>query len=262
MAILRIGLGTDISVLVDRSRSLASLDVLIFPELMDGGYAALAQGALPHRPLDPFLCFLRASTRCYPFTLIAGSMFFDDGSAHPTNTSLTLRRGRIIHRYDKIHLFRPTGDHRTFTPGTRIGCFRLRTEGRSVRAGVVLCYDLRFPELTRMMARQGMQILFVPARWPAARDDAWRTLLKARAIENQVFVAGCNATGKEGGYSYVFDPLGKEVFSSRIPKPLHVVTLRLERRKEALRLHHSIDRAVVLRALPLLRSVTPRRRRP
>jgi len=81
--------------------------------------------------------------------------------------------------------------------------------GSNIRAGVIICYDLRFPELTRMLALGGIQVLFIPARWPAIRNDAWQTLLKARAIENQIFVVGCNAPGKEGGLSYVFDPLGE-----------------------------------------------------
>ena len=66
-----------------------------------------------------------------------------------------------------------------------------------------------------MLAREGIQLLLVPARWPAVRDDAWQTLLKARAIENQIFVAGCDAADSEGGYSYVFDPMGRLLLSSR-----------------------------------------------
>jgi predicted amidohydrolase len=99
------------------------------------------------------------------------------------------------------------------------------------------------------MALQGLQVLFVPARWPSARDDAWQTLLKARAIENQVFVVGCNAAGSEGGYSYAFDPLGRMIFSNRNkpPSPLQTFTFNPRRLMLARTLHNNLREAVLLR---------------
>ncbi|HMK38587.1 MAG TPA: nitrilase-related carbon-nitrogen hydrolase, partial [Bacteroidota bacterium] len=180
-----------------------------------------------------------------------------------SNTSLVYHRGRLIHRYDKIHLFRPSGDHRYFRPGTRIGTFRVALPGVRVQCGIIICYDLRFPELARAMARTGLDVLFVPARWPALRDDVWRTLLKARAIENQVFVVGCNALGEEGGWSYVFDPLGETVFDSHAEpgERSHLVALDLARIAEAHRFHRNLNEAVVLRSGAVLRRVTGRRGR-
>jgi predicted amidohydrolase len=172
-------------------------------------------------------------------------------------------RGRLIHRYDKIHLFRPSGDHRYFRPGTKIRTFRVALPGVRITCGIIICYDLRFPELVRAMAREGLEVLFVPARWPAVRDDAWRTLLKARAIENQVFVVGCNKFGEEGGWSYAFDPLGEMVFDSHAEPAVeaHLLVLDLGRIAEARRFHRNLNEAVVLRSLPRLRSVTSRRGR-
>jgi predicted amidohydrolase len=102
-----------------------------------------------------------------------------------------------------------------------------------------------------MMALLGMVILFVPARWPRKRDDAWRTLLKARAIENQIFVVGCNAVGEEGGNSYVFDPSGEELLSTTgDPEvPHHTVGIDLGRIAFARRLHRNLEEAVLLRRL-------------
>jgi predicted amidohydrolase len=172
-------------------------------------------------------------------------------------------RGRLIHRYDKIHLFRPSGDHRYFRPGTQIRTFRVTLPGVRISCGVIICYDLRFPELVRAMARGGLDVLFVPARWPSVRDDAWRTLLKARAIENQVFVVGCNAFGDEGGWSYAFDPLGEMVFDSHWEpgEESHLLVFDLGRIAEARRLHRNLNEAVVLRSGPRLRSVTAHRGR-
>jgi predicted amidohydrolase len=116
------------------------------------------------------------------------------------------------------------------------------------RAGVVICYDLRFPELVRAMALRGMDVLFVPARWPSARDDAWYTLLKARAIENQIFVVGCNALGKEGGYSYSFDPLGRCIFSNKTATQRHFATFLLDMTTiaHARSFHQNLKEAVLL----------------
>ena len=65
------------------------------------------------------------------------------------------------------------------------------------RLGVLVCYDLRFPELARYYFHSGVEVLVVPGQWPESRGQHWRTLLRARAIENEVFVVGCNRTGQE-----------------------------------------------------------------
>jgi predicted amidohydrolase len=229
-----------------RSR-LQSLDVLVFPELVDGGYAALAQGAAFHRASDSYLAGFRDASRSFSLTCIAGSVACAHSVRALANTCFVFASGRQVARYNKIHLFKPAGDHRYFVRGNSIATFRLHGM-RSVLAGVAICYDLRFPELIRKLRLKGIGILFVPARWPSARDDAWRTLLKARAIENQIFVVGCNALGREGGYSYAFDPLGKEVFTTRTrPRSLmHTFSLDLRRLRHAKKLHDNLRDAVLL----------------
>jgi omega-amidase len=79
---------------------------------------------------------------------------------------------------------------------------------------VMICYDIRFPELARTLALDGAKILFVPAEWPHPRLHHWRTLLMARAIENQMFVVSCNRVGTSGsthffGHSLIIDPWGE-----------------------------------------------------
>lgn len=237
------------------ARALAALDILVFPELLDGGYAALKRGALPHRASDPFLAdFVTASmtVRC---CIVAGSTRFSDRPRQQMNTCFVFQEGRLIHRYDKIHLFRPAGDDRFFVRGRSIRPFIVCAAGHRLRGGIVICYDLRFPELTRSLAQQGIRMLFVPARWPAKRDDAWRTLLKARAIENQIFVIGCNALGPEGGTSYAFDPLGRLIFTNPRNSSSRLVqfTLDLDAVQEAHAFHSNISDAVLLGERPPLR---------
>ena len=74
-----------------------------------------------------------------------------------------------------------------------------------MKAGASICYDIRFPELSRTLALGGAQVLFVPAEWPHPRLHHWRTLLIARAIENQMYVVACNRVGTSGetGFSVI-----------------------------------------------------------
>ncbi len=126
------------------------------------------------------------------------------------NTALVFdRAGELIASYDKTHLFTPMGEHEYFAAGDALCVFTLD----GVRCGLIICYDLRFPELTRSLALQGIDLLLVPAEWPGVRIEHWQTLNRARAIENQIFLACCNGCGTAGetvygGSSAVYDPWG------------------------------------------------------
>jgi omega-amidase len=251
---VRVGICTNADVFEQQkfAATLSSLDILLLPELLDGGYAALRGGKPPHTFSDSFFSVFRTASRKFSNYIIAGSTVLRHNTKRPTNTSLTFARGKLVHRYDKIHLFKPAGDAIFFERGAhKPSTFALNIDRQAIRAGVVLCYDLRFPELVRAMALRGMDILFVPARWPQSRDDAWQSLLKARAIENQIFVMGCNAADDEGGYSYGFNPAGTMMFSNRKKKktPLHTFEIDLDEISFAKQLHQNLDEAVFLKTL-------------
>lgn len=244
------------------TKALTTLDILLFPELLDGGYAALRRGARPHHSGDTLLTDVVTTSMTTGACIVAGSMLFEDRRGR-TNTTFVYQGGRLIHRYDKVHLFKPAGDPEYFIPGSTITPFIFDAGEHRLRAGVVICYDLRFPELTRSLAQQGIRILFVPARWPLKRDDAWRTLLKARAIENQVFVIGCNAPGGEGGHSYAYDPLGRLIGTTRGRGRSSFVTftMDLEAIAEAHAMHTNIADALLLTERPPLRKLRGNRAR-
>ena len=109
------------------------------------------------------------------------------------NTATVYDHGESRGSYRKIHLFSPNLEHRHHGWGhqPRIAATSLG------RIGVMICYDIRFPELGRYYFHKGADLLVVPGQWPEARSQHWRTLLRARAIENEVFVIGCNRTGQE-----------------------------------------------------------------
>jgi predicted amidohydrolase len=237
---------------LEHPEGLSGADVVVFPELATGGYARLAQGPVTFTEATAQLSQFRRLSSSVGCTVVAGTIALPDRRQRLTNTSLVFSKGRQIHRYDKVHLFRPCQDHLYFRPGKTMKTFTLPLPGGGrARAGVIICFDLRFPELTRLLALEGMELLCVPARWPQKRDDAWRSLLKARAIESQIFVAGCNATGEEGGASYVFDPSGEELLASHGDpgSSLQRVRLDLGRIADAQALHRNLKEAVVLRAL-------------
>jgi omega-amidase len=115
-------------------------------------------------------------------------------------------------KYQKIHLFRLMDEDKWLQPGSQLVC----TDFGYGKAGLAVCYDLRFPEMFRKYALQGAQLAFIPAEWPIARVQHWKTLLRARAIENQMFVVGVNCVGKIGnetfgGSSVIISPWGETI---------------------------------------------------
>ena len=101
--------------------------------------------------------------------------------------------------YDKRRLFRPGGETGPFTPGSD----RTVVEYRGLRFLLLVCYDLRFPVWLR--CRDDYDAILCCASWPASRRDAWCTLLRARAIENQCYVAAANRIGRDPAAHYAGD---------------------------------------------------------
>ncbi|NBB78971.1 MAG: carbon-nitrogen family hydrolase [Verrucomicrobia bacterium] len=126
--------------------------------------------------------------------------------------------GRLLAKYRKLHLFTLFHEERHVEAGDACVSF----EAAHGRFGATICYDLRFPELYRRLTVQGAGLHFVPAAFPHPRLEHWRTLLRARAIENQTYIVATNQCGLEGhgsdvgdiryfGHSMVVDPWGEYV---------------------------------------------------
>ncbi|MBU0483776.1 MAG: D-glycero-beta-D-manno-heptose 1-phosphate adenylyltransferase [Proteobacteria bacterium] len=132
-----------------------------------------------------------------------------DGRVLYYNTMYLIGPEGICGSYRKQQMFGPMAEDRHFTAGHNPQS--INTALGPVAA--LVCYDLRFPDLTRLQTDQGAQLLVVSAQWPKVRWEQWRTLLIARAIENQIFVAACNRCGTTGevefgGHSMVVAPDG------------------------------------------------------
>ena len=144
--------------------------------------------------------------------IVAGSVAaaFPDG-VHNSAFAFD-RSGMCVSRYDKTHLFTPMHEDDFFVKGGGIPAYAFD----GFACGTEICYDIRFPELTRTLTVNGLDFLFVVSQWPDVRIPQLHALLRARAIENQMFVACCNSCGSApgarfGGRSVVFDPLGNEL---------------------------------------------------
>ena len=108
--------------------------------------------------------------------------------------------GEIVSEYVKIHPFSYSSEDDYFVGGDKI----VVADYNGIPFSTFICYDLRFPESFRIVAKD-VHIIVVPACWPAKRAEHWKTLLKARAIENQVYILGINCQGDIGGLYYSGD---------------------------------------------------------
>lgn len=131
--------------------------------------------------------------------------------SRPANTFVLTGCDGTVHRYRKIHPFTFGGEDRHVRPGTDL--VTVNIDG--IRMSLFVCYDLRFADEFWSVA-QDTDVYLVPANWPASRREHWMTLLRARAIENQAYVIGCNRVGEGGGLVYAGDscvigPFGEEL---------------------------------------------------
>jgi omega-amidase len=187
-------------------------DILVLPELWDTGYA-LAQAHDLGSPVGEGRFVETAGLAEKHGIHIIGSMMEIDRDGKAYNTAVWFDpRGEVPGCYRKIHLFGLMGEDQYLSPGSDLCC----VEAPWGKTGLAICYDLRFPELFRAYALAGVVMVIIPAQWPHPRMMHWQTLLRARAIENQMVVAACNRVGEEdgmrfGGKSAVLDAWGETI---------------------------------------------------
>ncbi|WP_049721997.1 amidohydrolase [Gilvimarinus polysaccharolyticus] len=189
----------------------AELDLIVLPEVFTTGFHPRARQHAETEAGAVSQWLIRQASRYN--AVITGSVVFASASttSHPThfNRLLWAAPGQPLAYYDKRHLFRMAGEHERYSAGNKRQVFSIG----SWRVLVQVCYDLRFPVFSRN--RGDYDLALYVANWPAARQDHWRTLLKARAIENQTYVIGVNRVGRDvyeqdyAGGSVVYSPEGK-----------------------------------------------------
>jgi len=207
-----------------------STDLVLLPEMFTTGFTM--QPDAHAEPADgPTRRWLQSQAEALD-AAIGGSVAVIDGGRF-YNRFMLATPGGGVYWYDKRHLFRMGGEHRHYDGGARA----LIIEWRGLRLCPLVCYDLRFPVWSRRRPGLDYDLAVYCANWPAARRLAWTTLLRARAIENQAFVAGVNRVGADGndvahvGDSVVLDFTGQPLaelgdVAQVITVPLDVDALR------------------------------------
>jgi omega-amidase len=185
--------------------------LVVLPELWSTGYA-LDQAKELGSQLNVGIFAQAASLATQHKISVVGSMLEKRGLEVTNSGTFFAPNGRLMGVYRKVHLFRLMEEDRWLQPGSAPLIMDLPWG----TTGMAICYDLRFPELFRRYAVQGAKVIVMPAEWPLERIDHWRTLLQARAIENQCYMIACNSAGQTGntnfgGHSLIVDPWGKIV---------------------------------------------------
>ena len=202
-------------------------DLLALPEMFSTGFSMRSR-QLAETNKGATISALRRWTRKYDVA-VAGSFIATENGCYYNRAFFLTPEGETYF-YDKRHLFRVSAEPEHFTQGSRQLVFPFRGWNLSL----LVCYDLRFPVWSRNTANQ-YDLLLYCANWPAARTDAWLSLLKARAIENCAYVAGVNRMGTDGnsiayaGGSVVFDYKGKPLNELSTSEQLETISLSRER---------------------------------
>ena len=220
-----------------RDARLEPAALLLLPEMFATGFSmnTAVTAEPPDGPSAQFLSELARDYRVY----VMGGAAVAPSERRPYNQALVFDpAGRSVASYDKVRLFKHGTEHEHYQPGARLLTFNWGPKDGCTVAPRI-CYDLRFPELFRPAALDdGAQVLTVIANWPVTRQAHWLTLLRARAIENQAYFAGCNRVGSDGnglqyaGGSQIIDFGGNVLADAEAEEKVISATIDLSDLKE------------------------------
>jgi omega-amidase len=208
--------------------------MLVLPELFITGFDYECIEDFSARQRGEVLKRLRSVAREKKVVIVAGSIAVQTSGRHTPKETFNISYvidadGRIKGHHEKMHLFPLLAEDVHFAAGARQAVVK-------TSYGIVapcICFDIRFPELARRVMHLGAEVLAVPAEFPHPRLDHWRTLLRARAIENQFFVVAANRTGKDKtgnyfGHSMIINPYGEVVAEAGEKEEVLVEKIDLE----------------------------------
>ncbi len=190
--------------------SKSKFDLLVFPEMTLTGFTMNAEKYAEEIDGTGTKYFMNLSEKLKT-NIFAGIIERDKKEIYNSLVHFD-SNGLIKARYRKIHPYSNAKEDQFYTAGKEI----VFTKIEHIKFGLTICYDLRFPELYRLYARERSDIVVNIANWPVQRIEHWKALLKARSIENQCFMIGVNRVGTDpfnsyNGCSAVLDPMGNEI---------------------------------------------------
>jgi len=195
-------------------------DTVVLPELWTTGFKLESLKELGDNAGETTKSFLSELAKEFTVNIIGGSVANVVDEKVYNTSYIYDSKGNLVYEYSKIHLVPMLDEHLFLTGGNeKVEIFELD----GMKMGVIICYDLRFPELARSLALQGAQVMFITAQWPIERINHWRNIQLARAIENQMYVISSNSVGTHngvqyGGTSMMTDPWGEIINEASIEK--------------------------------------------
>lgn len=210
-------------------------ELVVLPELWPSGGFRFDAFADEAEPVEGAVTAALAEAARTAGAWVHGGSFVErapDGRLF--NTAVLLDPGgRLAARYRKVHLFGfSEGETQVLSAGDDAAWADVAVSEGTVRAGLVTCYDLRFPGLFGRLVDAGVGLMVVPAAWPAARAAHWRLLVQARAVECQCWVVAVNTAGEQAGMRYdggslVVDPWGQVVAEAGVGEEVLVADVDL-----------------------------------
>ncbi len=209
------------------------VDIACLPELFLTGYSLDNIQELAEEIPGPSIQQLCEIARKLDINIVAGSIPEKAGNKLFNTSVIIDGGGKIKGVYRKVHLFEPFDEPKYFSAGSSIDVFDLST----VRIGVEICYDIRFPEISRILCLKGAQIIFVPAEFPHPRVEHWELLVRTRALENQLYVVAVNRVGSDDrasyfGLSMIVNPWGRVLARAGSDEEIVTADIRLSQIEE------------------------------
>jgi omega-amidase len=206
-------------------------EVVILPEMFSTGFS-MNPGIHAEKMDGPTLKWMKAITAAKKI-ILTGSVIIEEEGKYFNRLIWMLPNGQYGY-YDKRHLFAYANEDKHYTAGNK----RLIASVKGWKINLQVCYDLRFPVWSRQQAAGEFDVLVYVANWPDRRSLAWKTLLRARAIENQCYVVGVNRIGEDGnnisysGDSMMIGPLGEVLFEKSKEESIFTYGLQKEKLEE------------------------------
>lgn len=198
-------------------------EIVVLPEMWNTGYALEKLNELADENGTRTKTFLQKLAKELNIHIVGGSVATKQNDKFYNTMYVVNREGEIISEYSKAHLFRLMDEEKYLEAGETMNRFDLG----ELPSAAVICYDIRFPEWLRAHALAGAKVIFVSAQWPTERIDHWKTLLQARAIENQSFIVAVNRISRNpqnfNGQSMIIEPWGEILWVGKEDEELAIV---------------------------------------
>lgn len=201
-------------------------EIVVLPEMFSTGFS-MNPSSLAEKMDGPTIEWMKKMA-AEKKIILTGSLIIQENNQFFNRLLWVLPNGTIGH-YDKRHRFAFAGEDQHYSNGHK----RLIAQVKGWKINLQICYDLRFPVWARQQSDDEPEydVLLYVANWPERRSHAWKTLLTARAIENQAYVVGVNRVGEDGngiyhsGNSMVVDPLGEVLYHKEHEEDIFTIIL-------------------------------------